>query len=475
MRRLKHIGMMLLLLLSTGFSVYPQKPNNLVLANDHLILLLDLRSPDATLDSLLRTAGIGNADIKTIKTGNYSSLQKLGWNILPLPGNMLRIDRSLADITPGRSFMVTSRPLLAAARPGYPGEVLYGVNNFAHTPTVHELASGLTRFFVPGRLNAKRVMLSGSFNNWSTLQGTMLKTDSGWIRDVHLEPGVYDYKFIINGNWEEDSNNNLREDSGVGGYNSIYYRYNFSFKLPQNNAAHRVVVSGSFNKWNAGELIMNRVADGWELKLYLHDGIHQYHFLVDGHVVTDPTNKLIKKDAAGNQNSVLNLGETINFRLGGYAHAQRVYVSGDFNKWGPNELAMKNVGGIWMLPYTLAAGNYQYKFIVDGQWITDPTNPHKARGGDEINSFISVRPNRIFRLKGYGNAKKIILSGSFNDWSEDGYTMDHTGDEWVINLRLKQGKYLYKFIVDGNWILDPENRLWERNQFGSGNSVLWIE
>jgi hypothetical protein len=220
---------------------------------------------------------------------------------------------------------------------------------------------------------------------------------------------------------------------------------------------------------------MNRVADGWELKLYLHDGIHQYHFLVDGHVVTDPANKLTKKDAAGNQNSVLNLGETINFRLGGYAHAQHVYVSGDFNRWVPNELAMKNIGGVWVLPYTLAAGNYQYKFIVDGQWITDPTNPHKARGGDEINSFISVRPNRSFRLKGYGNAKRIILSGSFNDWSEDGYTMEHTGDEWVISLRLKQGKYLYKFIVDGNWILDPGNRLWEQNQFGSGNSVLWVE
>lgn len=471
MRRLKYIGLWVLLLLNININVYAQKPNNLIKANDHLILLLDLNAPEATLDSLLKTAGIENPAIKLIKKGNYQSLKKLGWNILPLPGNRLRIDRSLADIGAknGVSFQVTSG-LPQTSKPGYPGEVLYGANNFARI-TVRELANGLTRFFMPGKQDAKRIILSGNFNNWSTLQGQMLKTDSGWIKDVRLEPGVYAYKYIINGYWIHDTNNNLKENDGYGGSNSVYYRYNFNFKLPGYSSAHRVVVTGSFNKWNAGELIMNRVTDGWELKLYLHDGIHQYHFLVDGRTVTDPENKI----RAGNQNSVLNLGEIVNFRLGGYEHAQHVYVAGDFNKWKPDELAMKKAGGIWVLPYTFAAGNYQYKFIVDGNWITDPTNPHLARGGNEINSFISVKPNHTFHLKGYGNAKNVKLSGSFNDWSPDGYTMEHASDEWVISLRLKPGKYLYKFIVDGNWIIDPGNQLWEQNQFHTGNSVLWMD
>lgn len=358
--------------------------------------------------------------------------------------------------------------------PGYPAEVLYGVNNFARI-TVRELANGSTRFFVPGKLNAKRVILSGNFNTWSTLKSPMLKTDSGWVRDVKLEPGIYAYKFIINGNWQHDQNNNLKEDDGFGGNNSIYYRYNYSFKLAGFNNAHRVIVAGDFNKWNAGELIMAKVNNGWQLNLYLHDGPHQYRFLVDGRTVTDPGNKTSGKDAAGNRNSVLSLGQTINFRLAGYQRARKVFLAGTFNNWQPNDLQLQNRDGVWTLPFTLPAGNYQYKFIVDDNWILDPTNQHKGRDGDEINSFIAVSPNYTFRLKGYNNAKTIKLSGTFNDWSKDGYTLEHTGNEWTISLRLKPGKYLYKFIVDGDWITDPGNKFWEQNEHHTGNSVLWIE
>jgi hypothetical protein len=34
---------------------------------------------------------------------------------------------------------------------------------------------------------------------------------------------------------------------------------------------------------------------------------------------------------------------------------------------------------------------------------------------------------------------------------------------------------LYKFIVDGKWILDPGNKLWEQNAENTGNSILWID
>jgi len=465
--------MLLLMLLSVKVDVFAQKPNNVVSANDHIILLLDLNSDDATLEGLLKTADIENPDIKAIKSGNYQSLQKLGWKTLLLPGNRLRIDRSLSAIAPGAEFKVT-RQTQIAARPGYPGEVLYGVNNFARV-TVHELPNGLTRFFVPGKQSAKRVMLSGNFNNWSTLQGLMLKTDSGWIKDIHLEPGVYEYKYIFDGNWYIDVNNNLKKSDGAGNTNSVYYRYNFSFKLPGYSGAHRVVLAGSFNKWNFDQLVMTQVSDGWQLNLYLHDGMHLYRFLVDGHPVTDPDNNLTNKDAAGNKNSVLNIGTTINFRLGGYDRAQHVYLSGDFNNWAINELAMQKINGVWTLPYTLPAGNYQYRFIVDGNWIIDPTNPHKAHESDQLNSFISINPNHTFHLKGYGNAKRVILSGTFNNWSEDGYTMEHIGDDWTISLKLKPGKYLYKFIIDGNWIIDPGNKLWEQNAPHTGNSVLWVD
>ena len=101
MGRIKHIWLLLLLLPCICLNVYAQKRNDLVMADDHLILLLDLHSPDHTLDSLLRTAGVELPDVKKIKSGNYKSLEKQGWNVLPVAGNLLRIDRSISDITAG--------------------------------------------------------------------------------------------------------------------------------------------------------------------------------------------------------------------------------------------------------------------------------------------------------------------------------------------------------------------------------------
>ena len=48
-------------------------------------------------------------------------------------------------------------------------------------------------------------------------------------------------------------------------------------------------------------------------------------------------------------------------------------------------------------------------------------------------------------------------------------------DGWEIRVNLSLGKHLYKFIVDGNWILDPDNTLWEQNFNRTDNSVLWVE
>src|ERR1700753_2253002 len=102
MGRLLHIGSLLLLVLSICINAHAQKRNDLTLADDHLILLLDLHSPEPMLDSLLKTAGIERPDIKMIIRGNYTSLRKLGWNVLPMNGKLLRIDRSLSDINSGK-------------------------------------------------------------------------------------------------------------------------------------------------------------------------------------------------------------------------------------------------------------------------------------------------------------------------------------------------------------------------------------
>jgi hypothetical protein len=46
--------------------------------------------------------------------------------------------------------------------------------------------------------------------------------------------------------------------------------------------------------------------------------------------------------------------------------------------------------------------------------------------------------------------------------------------KWTLPVYLAPGKYTYKFIVDNHWITDPGNPLWEDNEYGTNNSVLWI-
>ena len=126
MSRLKHI-LFALLLLSFGPHTFAQKPNDLVLTGNRLILLLDLHSSSSKLDSLLRSAGIENTDSKKIKNGDYSSLQKQGWNVSPVDGKLLRIDRSLADVTPGNAVMYPVILTQKDIKPGYPAERPFGV------------------------------------------------------------------------------------------------------------------------------------------------------------------------------------------------------------------------------------------------------------------------------------------------------------------------------------------------------------
>jgi type 1 glutamine amidotransferase len=127
------------------------------------------------------------------------------------------------------------------------------------------------------------------------------------------------------------------------------------------------------------------------------------------------------------------------------------------------------------LPYVIGSGNYEYKFIVDGKWMPDPANPLTTGTGDYMNSVLTFKPNYIFILKQFTEAQNVIVTGSFNGWKEDSYRMVKKGNIWTCPVYLKPGKYTYKFIVDGRWLLDPANDAWEENREGTGNSVLWIE
>jgi len=71
--------------------------------------------------------------------------------------------------------------------------------------------------------------------------------------------------------------------------------------------------------------------------------------------------------------------------------AKAVSVAGTFNNWDPRRTPLQKRRDAWEATVALARGRYEYRFIVDGKWLSDPSalesiaNPYGSR-----NSVLSV-------------------------------------------------------------------------------------
>lgn len=158
--------------------------------------------------------------------------------------------------------------------------------------------------------------------------------------------------------------------------------------------------------------------------------------------------------------------------------ARAVFVAGTFNEWDPKATALtRDSNGIWSVETRMFCVPIAYKFVVDGQWITDPANPVYEYDVDIKNSLIvvsnAVPCSRTTPRRGaasqwvtvhftYTNraAEQVYVAGEFNSWNTTTLPMDQNRDGvWYCDARVPVGDYGYKFVVDGEWMLDPGNPL----------------
>lgn len=97
---------------------------------------------------------------------------------------------------------------------------------------------------------------------------------------------------------------------------------------------------------------------------------------------------------------------------------ESVVVAGEFNRWSAatNPMNDYNHDGIWTAWIDLDPGEYEYKFVVNGEhWITDPQNPVKVPDGwNGFNSVIAASLNLapVIAIKSHLGPGKIILDAS---------------------------------------------------------------
>ena len=283
-------------------------------------------------------------------------------------------------------------------------------------------------------------------------------------------------------------------------------------KFVYKGKAEIVFVAGSFNDWSVTKNPMKKIKENiWEAVIPLETGKYQYKFVTDGNWITDSENPNTTDDGLGGKNSIVEVTKAaaakketkikggpvetnsgVKFVYKG--QAENIFIAGSFNDWNVSKNPLKQVKkDIWEIVLPLDAGKYQYKFVVDGNWITDAENPNTIDDGlGGKNSVVEVKKmvgKSAIKAKGHivtkdgvkltltdPNASSVYLAGSFNNWSQtdDMMKKDSSGN-WTITKKLSPGKYQYKFVSDGNWIVDPENPNTADDSFGGKNSVVEVK
>ncbi|MEN9523395.1 MAG: hypothetical protein RL065_1772, partial [Bacteroidota bacterium] len=405
------------------------------------------------------------------------SLISNGWEIVKANNKSIRLSKKLTQINDGEVFNINENwnqdTDYSQDRPGYSFNVAFAYNKYGIPKSIKQINDSVT-IVLADYTNRSNVYLSGNFNDWSTSSIPMTRIAEGWQVTIKLMPGKYLYKFIIDGEWISDPANAYKEEDGHGSYNSIYVKSNHLFFTDKYLENKKLVVAGNFNSWNEKQLTLLKNDSSWYLPVYLKDGTYQYKFIVDNEWKLDPGNNDIVNDGQGNFNSQISFGNKHQFYLPLHTNAKRVVLTGDFVNWHTTALQMNKVDSGWIATYALGLGNYAYYFLVDDSIVQDPKNNFTIEINQREAAFLSVGTNYQFRLPNK-TGSEIFVTGSFINWKEKGCKMNLLGDHYQIPVYLPKGKTLYKFIIDGQWKNDPTNLQVEDNEYGTGNSVIWIE
>ena len=140
--------------------------------------------------------------------------------------------------------------------------------------------------------------------------------------------------------------------------------------------------------------------------------------------------------------------------------ATNVYLAGTMNGWSTTKNKMtKNSAGVFSCTVELGPGQYEYKYVVDGEWVSDPSNPITI--GNDKNSVAIVPgmataincikdgssivlPSQLtYYTTGSSTKKDVTYTSGTSGVTVSGYkvTLDKsfTGNQFKVNAKTKDG------------------------------------
>ncbi len=133
-----------------------------------------------------------------------------------------------------------------------------------------------------------------------------------------------------------------------------------------------------------------------------------------------------------------------------------------------------------------------YRLVVDGLWMADPSNASRRKDSAGISiSSLNLPPSETrdlsspqikrdgqvtFIFKGIPG-ERIYLAGSFNHWDPFLYEMNELTPPsgiYELTLPIQRGTHYYHFLYRGTPYTDPQNLTLSMDRNGQEVSVLYI-
>jgi len=106
----------------------------------------------------------------------------------------------------------------------------------------------------------------------------------------------------------------------------------------------------------------------------------------------------------------------------------------------------------------------------------------KATALRQIATVLKINVNELIRVVEHDlkeaefefkapQAKEVYVVGDFTGWDKRIRLRRFSTGVWRKKIPLKAGRYEYKFVVDGEWHVDPVNNQTTHNALGTLNSV----
>jgi 1,4-alpha-glucan branching enzyme len=141
--------------------------------------------------------------------------------------------------------------------------------------------------------------------------------------------------------------------------------------------------------------------------------------------------------------------------------------------------------GVVMIKRTTKPKNESTRatFVKGAETKPEPAKVEAAKSSPaKAQSEAMARPNVVKPIEPKAQlklvkpeAKSVCVAGSFNEWNPARTPLTRVSDgTWIGELNGVSGRHEYLFVVDGQWLPDPNAKESVQNPFGGKNSVLVI-